>query len=45
MSDATRTADEAASNAKLIAVAVWTWLSTHPAALAVASFLVGFGIG
>ena len=45
MSDATRTANEAASNAKLIAVAVWTWLSTHPAVLAAVSFLVGFGIG
>ena len=45
MSDATRTADEAASNDKLIAVAVWTWLSTHPAVLAVASFLTGFTIG
>ncbi len=45
MSDTARTADEAVSNVKLIGMAVWTWLSTHPAVLAVASFLTGFTIG
>ncbi|ASR77857.1 hypothetical protein FDI38_gp110 [Streptomyces phage Peebs] len=45
MSDATRTADEAASNAKLIGMAVWSWLSSHPAVLAILFFVLGFMIG
>lgn len=45
MSDATRTADEAVSNVKLIGLAVWSWLSGHPVALAILFFLLGFGIG
>jgi hypothetical protein len=45
LSDTARTADEAASNAKLIAAAVWSWLASHPAVLAVLFFLIGFMIG
>jgi hypothetical protein len=45
LSDTTRTADEAVSNAKVIAVAVWSWLASHPAVLAVVFFLLGFLIG
>ncbi|QJD50912.1 membrane protein [Streptomyces phage Bmoc] len=45
MSDTARTADEAVSNVKLIGMAVWTWLSAHPAVLAVLFFLLGFLIG
>jgi hypothetical protein len=45
LSDTARTADEAASNAKLIALAVWSWLASHPAVLAVLFFLIGFMIG
>jgi hypothetical protein len=45
MSDTTKTADEAVSNIKLIAVATWNWLSAHPVALAVVFFGLGFLIG
>lgn len=45
MSDTARTADEAVSNAKLIAIAVWGWLTGHPVALAVLFFVLGFLIG
>ncbi|QGH76460.1 hypothetical protein SEA_DAUBENSKI_188 [Streptomyces phage Daubenski] len=45
MSDATKTADEAVSNVKLIGLAVWSWLSDHPVVLAVLFFVLGFLIG
>jgi hypothetical protein len=38
-------ADAAVSNMKLIASAVWGWLSEHPALLAGLFFVVGFLIG